>query len=100
MPSSRHCRMSWLLYLLKLELRTVESMGTIKVKPLKVPVWDFWTVVKSFLLDPILLAMLPWKSSLLKIPWIARSISQALTTLSPYDLCIDNIHGTLKQFFF
>jgi hypothetical protein len=46
------------------------------------------------------MAMLPWKSSLLKIPWIARSISQALTTLIPYDLCIDNIHGTLKQFFF
>jgi hypothetical protein len=46
-------------------------------KTVKVPVWDFETVVKNFLLDPILLvtqtiwliAMPPLKSSLLMIQW-------------------------------
>jgi hypothetical protein len=77
-------------------------------KAIKVPAWDFQTVVKSFLLDLILFGNrdnlvngdTPFEKFIVENPTDCNKEYLASQHYSEsYDLCIDDIDGPLKQFF-
>jgi len=76
-------------------------------KTVKVPVWDFETVTKSFLLDPILFGNpdnlvntdAPFEKFIVDKPTDSKEYLAGRHYSESYDLCIDDVDGPPRQFF-
>jgi hypothetical protein len=77
-------------------------------KTMKVPVWDFETVVKNFLLDPILFgnpenlvtSNAPFEKFIVDDPMESKEYLASRHYSQSYDLCIDDVDGPPRQLFF
>lgn len=77
-------------------------------KTVKVPVWDFETVTKSFLLDPILFgnpdnlvnSNAPFEKFIVEKPTDSKEYLAGMHYSESYDLCVDDVDGPPRQFFF
>ena len=75
---------------------------------MKVPVWDFETVTKSFLLDPILFgnpdnlvnSNAPFEKFIVEKPTDSKEYLAGMHYSESYDLCVDDVDGPPRQFFF
>jgi hypothetical protein len=76
-------------------------------KTVKVPVWDFETVVKSFLLDLILFgnpdnlvnSNAPFEKFIVDDPTESKEYLASRHYSQSYDLCIDDVDGPPRQLF-
>jgi hypothetical protein len=75
---------------------------------MKVPVWDFEIIVKSFLLDPILFgnpdnlvnSNAPFEKFIVDDPTESKEYLASRHYSQSYDLCIDDVDGPPRQLFF
>jgi hypothetical protein len=74
-------------------------------KTMKVPVWDFKTIVKSFLLDPILFgnpdnlvnSNATFEKFIVDDPMESKEYLASRHYSQSYDLCIDDVDGSPRQ---